>query len=428
MKFLLSLAWKNLFRHSRRTLITAAAIAVGLSVYIFMDSWLLGAEQESERNLIIYETASAQIMTPEYFREGRDNLSLSNTLKDPEQIINAVRKTGYAAAPRVLFSGELIVYRDPFPEDGSIGVRVEGIDPEVTKNVFDIHRVITKGRYLEQDEDAVLIGAGLAEKLGAEVGYPMLIKTKTKTGYFQTINVKIAGIFNSPNPVANRTTVYMPLDAVDYYLELNGEVTSVLLRFPFRENIDSALAAVQNSLEEAGLSKSGGVPRAGSPVVKDWKSLAPDYVAIAEAKRSGSGVMLLLVFVIAAVGITNTMLMAIYERIREIGMMRALGMTDKQVRRAFLLEAGGIGLFGSAVGIIFGAGITVYMVYRGIDISFMLETMDIGYRISGMTYGAWHPAAFVGAFLSGIVLSIITAYIPTHRALKWEITSCLRHQ
>ncbi len=420
MKFLLSFAWKNLFRHSRRTLITAAAIAVGLSVYIFMDSWLLGAEKESERNLIIYETASAQIMTREYFREGRDNLSLSNTLKDPEQIVNAVRETGYAAAPRAIFSGELIVYRDPFPEDGSIGVRVEGIDPEVTKNVFDLHRVITEGRYLEQDEDAVLIGEGLAEKLGAEAGYPMLIKTKTKTGYFQTINVKIAGIFNSPNPIVNKTTVYMPLEAVDYYLELDGEATSVLVRFPFRENIDSALTVIHNSLEKAGVS--------GSPVVKDWKNLAPDYVAIAEAKRSGSGVMLLLVFVIAAVGITNTMLMAIYERIREIGMMRALGMTDKQVRRAFLLEAGGIGLIGSAAGIILGAGITVYMVYRGIDISFMLETMDIGYRISGMTYGAWHPAAFVGAFLSGIVLSIITAYIPTHRALKWEITSCLRHQ
>jgi putative ABC transport system permease protein len=420
MKFLLSLAWKNLFRHSRRTLITAAAIAVGLSVYIFMDSWLLGAEKESERNLIIYETASAQIMTPEYFREGRDNLSLSNTVEDPEQIINAVRKTGYAAAPRALFSGELIVYRDPYPEDGSISVRVEGIDPELTENVFVIHRVITEGRYLEQDEDAVLIGAGLAKKLGAEVGYPMLIKTKSKTGYFQTINVKVAGIFNSPNPIVNKTTVYMPLEAVDYYLELDGEITSVLLRFPFRENIDSALAAVQNSLDEAGVS--------GSLVVKDWKSLAPDYVAIAEAKRSGSGVMLLLVFVIAAVGITNTMLMAIYERIREIGMMRALGMTAKQIRRAFLLEAGGIGLIGSAVGIILGAGITAYMVYRGIDISFMLETMDIGYRISGMTYGAWHPAAFVGAFLSGIVLSMLTAYIPTQRALKWEITSCLRHQ
>ena len=412
MKFLLSLAWKNLFRHSRRTIITAVAIAVGLSVYIFMDSWLLGAEKESERNLIIYETASAQIMTKSYFQEGQENLSLSYTIPEPARVIDAVQESGNAAAPRAVFRGELIVYRDPFPEDGSMQVRVEGIDPEQDRNVFAFERVITEGRYLQQDEDAVLIGTALAEQLGAEVGYPMLIKTKTKTGYFQTINVKVAGIFRCPNPVVSRTTVLMPLAAADYYLELDGEVTSVAVRFPLRSSISTVVAEIESSLKEGGLPVAAdhGGPGSGSKagtgdssatnasggrpelVVKDWKSLAPDYVAIAEAKRSGSGVMLLLVLVIAAVGITNTMLMAIYERIREIGMMRALGMTGREIRRAFLIEAGGIGLIGSAIGLFLGAGITAYMVYHGIDLGFMLETMDIGYRISGMTYGAWHPA------------------------------------
>lgn len=418
MKFILALAWKNLFRHSRRTLITAVAIAVGLSVYIFMDSWLLGAEKESERNLIIYETASARIMHEDYYREGRESLSLNNTISHPDTIINIIESEGFSAAPRAAFSGELIVYKDPFPEDGSMAAQIIGIDPERDKEVFEFHRVITEGRYLEEDEDAVLIGAGLAERLGAQPGYPLLIKTKTKTGYFQTINVSIAGIFNCPNPVANKTMVLMPLTAVDYYLELDGDVTSIALRLPFRSDVESEISAIGKSLTDFD----------EKLTVKSWRSLAPDYVAIAEAKRSGSGVMLLLVLIIAAVGITNTMLMAIYERIREIGMMRALGMSARQIRAAFLLEAGGIGFIGSLVGLVLGAGMTSYLVYRGIDLSFILSTMDIGYRISGISYGAWHPAALVGAFFLGILLSMLTAYIPTRRALKWEITACLRHQ
>lgn len=418
MKFLLSLAWKNLFRHGRRTLITAIAIAVGLSVYIFMDSWLLGAEKESERNLIVYETASAQIMNKRYFLEGRDNFSLNNTISGYSEIIASVQNAGYEAAPRTTFNGEIIVYKDPFPEDGSMMVKIEGIDPAADKEVFDFSKTIIEGRYLEQDEDSVLIGSRLAEKLGAKTGYPMLIKTKTKTGYFQTINVKIAGIFDCPNPIVNKTTVLMPLAAADYYLEMDGTVTSVAVRSPFRADEGEVVDRIKKfaDTEDRNLT------------VAEWKTLAPDYVAIAETKRSGSGIMLFLVFIIAAVGITNTMLMAVFERIKEIGMMRALGMSSRQIRRAFLLEAGGIGLIGSVIGTAFGIGITALLVYKGIDISFILQSMDVGYRISGMSYGAWHPAALAGGFTAGILMSVAAAYIPTRRALKWEITECLRHQ
>jgi ABC-type lipoprotein release transport system permease subunit len=120
------------------------------------------------------------------------------------------------------------------------------------------------------------------------------------------------------------------------------------------------------------------------------------------------------------------MLMAIYERVRELGTMRALGMGDRQVRRLFLLEAAGVGVLGSTIGVALGALLCLWMVNRGIDFSAMVRTMDMGYRVNGVFRGAWHPQAMAGAFVFGVVLCVAVALVPTRRALSMRITDCLR--
>ena len=122
------------------------------------------------------------------------------------------------------------------------------------------------------------------------------------------------------------------------------------------------------------------------------------------------------------------MLMAMYERIRELGMMRALGMSDKQIRWAFLLEAGGIGLIGSFVGILLGIPGNLYLVQVGIDFSRMMRDFNIGYRIQSIFRGAWNFRTFLFAFLSGIILSMFVAILPVRQALRKDIPSCLHHQ
>jgi len=138
--------------------------------------------------------------------------------------------------------------------------------------------------------------------------------------------------------------------------------------------------------------------------------------------------ILFLIFIIAAVGISNTMLMAIFERIRELGMMRSLGMADRNIRIAFMIEAAGIGFVGSLIGIVLGIGATYFIVEKGIDFTFMMRDMDMGYRIQGLFRGEWNPMTMIKAFFAGILISSLVAYFPTKRALKMDIPSCLRHQ
>ncbi|MFW5747488.1 MAG: ABC transporter permease, partial [bacterium] len=318
MKFLITLAWKNLSRYRRRTLITAAAIAVGLMMFIFVDGFLLGVDTESERNLQLFETGSAQIQHEEYFAE-RERFTLDYVVEDPEELTAELEEMGIPAAPRIHFSGEFIVNRDPYAEDGSLYGVVTAIDPETDDGVFDLEDTVVEGRYLEPNADEVMLGAWLAESLGAEVGYPITIATRTKTGYYQTIRAEIVGIVDCPSPQVNRSTAFIPLGTADYYLEMDGAVTSVALNFSDFADAKERAAEVEERLVPAGGTY-------GSLDVLPWQELAADYVAISRMKRSGSGIILFLIVIIAAVGITNTMLMAVYERIRELGMMRAMGM------------------------------------------------------------------------------------------------------
>ncbi len=409
-----ALAWKNLFRHGRRTIITASALAFGLLVYIMADSMLRGIEVDTERNLILYETGAAQVLAEGYLEE-RDLRPLRYAIEIPEEIESALEESGIKAVARTTFSGELIVFQDPFPEDGSVQVTGYGIDPSDDGDVYRLEETITKGRFLEPGEDGAVLGGWLAEDIGADVGYPITIVTRTRGGFFQTLELDVVGIADTPNPIINRYALFIPIDTADFYLQMEGAVTEIAVAGKLR-GVDRALTAQM----EQELASFPGVDVVG------WDRLAMDYVAIAQTKNSGSSTILFFVFVIAAVGVSNTVLMSILERRREIGMMRAMGLYDGEIRRLLLLEAAGIGVIGAGIGIALGAVTNYFLVTNGIDYSFWLRDMDAGYRITGVLRGVWNGDTFASAFAAGVIITVITAMMPVRRALRTTIVESLR--
>lgn len=131
-------------------------------------------------------------------------------------------------------------------------------------------------------------------------------------------------------------------------------------------------------------------------------------------------------FIIATVGITNTMLMAVMERRKEIGMLKALGYKDKDIRLLFMCEGLFIGFAGSAVGFMLGIAANALLSWQGLDFSFMLRDTNIGYRISGVMYSAWNMKVFVSIFFAAIGISTIVAWFPSKGILKNEIAYILR--
>ena len=411
MKFLVSLAWKNLSRYKRRTVITMIAIAFGISMYIWIDGFLLGMEKESERNLLWYETGVAEIMHADYWK----NIAyfpLKDSFKVSPKLIKTIEDKGFSWTKRTAFISEM------FDENGSLPVIVYGIDTKRDEEVFKLKETIVKGKYLEPNEYGVLVGEWLAEDLSIKVGDVVTVRTRTRLGAYQAVDLEVKGILNCPNPKVNKGTAFIPLSVADREMEMDGRVTEVALGLPEWTSQEARLIPLTKEIEKS-------FPLL---VVKNWRDLAKDFVAVSEGKRGGTSVLLFLIFIIAAVGISNTMLMAVYERIREIGMMRAMGMKDSSIRLAFLLEAGGIGFLGSLIGVALGAFFTFFMVRYGLDYSGILGRMDIGYRVTGIFRAAWDIKAMIVAFFFGVIVSMLVAFIPAHRALKMEITECLRYQ
>ena len=161
MAFILSFALKNLSRHRRRTIITASAIAFGIGVFIWMDAFLLGVEKDSERNIIWFETGSAKIMNREYWEE-IDHMAVKHAIDDPLRLVRELDLGNTKHTRRITFGGEI------FFEEGSLPVKMVGIDPNTDGEVFRLEETLIEGsRYLRSGESEVLIGHWLADDLGA---------------------------------------------------------------------------------------------------------------------------------------------------------------------------------------------------------------------------------------------------------------------
>ena len=417
MKFLFVLAFRNIWRYRRRTLLTASVIAMGLMMYFLVDSLLVGIDRESVRNLKRYETGSLQIMQKDYW-EDRTFMPLDKAIPSVEPLLALVREAGYTATGRTQFAADMILYQQDFDEDGNLPVQVTAIDLSTHSEVFDLEETLIAGRLPEMGSHEMVIGSWFAEDLDADIGYVVTLITRGNGGFYEAMDMEISGIVRTPNPAVNRNGILVPIDTMSEYLALEGMATEITIALPDSANVELEKQKLQHLVAQ------WEVPL----TVKSWDEVAYDHVAMIEMEKSSSSVILFLIFLIAAVGISNTMIMAINERIRELGMMRSMGMKDGNIQLLFIIEAGAIGLIGSIIGILIGSLANYFLVTYGIDFGFLMREMDLGYRIQNIFYGAWHPQGIIITGIMGVVLSVAAAYIPARRATIQDIPTCLRHQ
>ncbi len=413
MRFVISLAIKNLFRYRRRTIITALAIAARVAMFIFMDGWLKGAEKDSIRNLVKFETGSARVMDNTYWEE-HDYLLPKYYIKDPDPIMEKLQAAGYTVAPRVTI---LATVSKVGGEKDSYTLQLAGIDPARDPKIFDLANAITpkEGSYLKAGELAILLGEDVAARLGVGFNDAVSISTRTKDGVWTGMEARVTGILSTPDPIVNNSMGFIPLDVMQDMLQMGTGVTDIVIGFPEWIDPDQETAKINTLLGKQTYS------------AKSFNDLAAEFGMIAQTKSGGSKVIIFLIFIIAAIGISNTILMAVYERVREIGMMRALGMKDRSILLGFVFEALGIGLLGAVLGVFLGVIINLYMVNVGIDLGPFIKDMgNIGYRIAGVSKSTWNVDSILTVGVLSVLFSGVFAVLPAMRALKKQITDCLR--
>ncbi|MDR0403022.1 MAG: FtsX-like permease family protein [Treponema sp.] len=247
----------------------------------------------------------------------------------------------------------------------------------------------------------------------------------------QLVSAVVVGVVNSPNPRTNNNIAWIPLNALqdEAGLMLEGRITELLIRA--KNAGDSKLPGKTESPEaiKAALTETASSLPADLDVFS-WKGYVEDYLGASAGDNVTTRTMIVILFILSFMGIANTMLLAILERTRETGIMRALGMTDRQLIGVYMMEAGMVGVFGALAGVLLGCLVNIPMVSRGLDFSGMTESMggDIGYRVTGIFRSAWNLPVIFGAGIAAPILASCMAFFPTLRALKMPVTESLRFE
>ncbi|MDA3900634.1 MAG: FtsX-like permease family protein [Spirochaetes bacterium] len=255
----------------------------------------------------------------------------------------------------------------------------------------------------------------------------------------QLIDAVIVGVINSPNPKTNANIAYLPIDTLqtETGLMLNNHITELLIRSASANDSDlpgksESAQAILSVLQNSSVSKRFNEKNNDTPTLQVyyWEEYAKDFLAVAAGDNISTKVMIFFLFLLSFLGIANTMLMAILQRTKEIGMLRALGMTEAQLMLNYILEAALIGLIGSSVGIIIGCLINIPMVNIGVDYSAVTDALDgdIGYRIASRFKSVWNISTIVASFFIATFLSGCMAILPTLRALRMPVTETLRFE
>jgi putative ABC transport system permease protein len=415
MKMLFKLAFRNVFRYKKRTIITFSAISYGLGLMAVGICLYNGVDAHAMDNIIDYQTAHLKILARGYF-EKKDDVPLQFTIDQAEQIKNLLKDNHdiQGIESRLLFQASIISGMDELP---CLGV---GIEPEIDPLVFKIKDSIQEGSFLEPSESKIILGSGLARDLGLKVGDECTLRIffSVEDFVWNALDLEIVGIAKTENPIVNRGTVFIPLSLAQEALSLKNRVTELAVRIEDRHKLLKVRNFIKSRLATLGK---------GYEVVS-FEEYASDFKELMRLRSRIQALIPLMMILIATLGIVNTMLMAVMERIREIGMLAAMGMRKMEIMLVFIFEGTLIGIFGSLAACVIGALGGWYLEAKGLSLAFL------GEKVAGMLsffpmevyYGDLTAGTLIFTFILGTVISILASFYPAYKAVKLDPIQALR--
>lgn len=400
---LFKLAYRNFFRNTRRSIISGISVALAITAIIFARSYIGGIVQNMSGNVVRLISGHITITTKEYERRER-MIPLSESIELSDEFYASLPKDDIELiTPRIRFG--VLLGEDEL----SIPALGYAIDPEKERNIAGLQKRLVDGTYIESGERAAILGSGLAARLGMAIGDTLTVITRTAYDSPTGMNLVIKGTFRTGIGGMDRSIFYIPLDVGQALLDLEGRTTEVIIL------VKDPGKAVQVARSIKLGNDYSVVPFQYNPVLR--------YVNMAELIYS---VFYLVVLLVACSAIANTMLMIVFERTKEIGMMKALGLNNLSIVGLLTIEAGIIGIVGSFLGSVVGTILSYWLKYNGIDISMVSSTASADMPFGPIIYLAPTPFIIATAFLLGMLITIIVALLPISRAIKINPAKALK--
>jgi ABC-type lipoprotein release transport system permease subunit len=380
-----AIAYRDLIRNRRRSILTLLAVALGMVVLIIMSSFLAGVTAGALRDNIRLNTGHLQLRADSYEVEKLSLLS-RDLLQDSEALVAQVEALDEvkSVAPVLWTSGVLSTIRE------STGLQVTGIDPTDAFHA-PIREGIVAGVYLTPDgRNEILLGKRLADDMNITVGQRVSLAVGNANGQPVEAVFTVVGLFNTGIPSYDQSTVVMPLARAQSFTGTGNRISSIIVLLDNQEDTDKVAAALQ------------------APGVKilTWRELNAVILGWMETGGAFYYIIYTIVILVVAVLIANTLLMSVFERTREMGILAALGMKRRQIMLMFLFEATILALAGIAVGLMLGFAAVAYLAKVGLSIGEEAAAMVEGMAMGSRMYAEFAPDQAI--ILSLFMLAVVT--------------------
>jgi len=396
MKMLLSISWRNIWRHPARSGVLMGAIIAGLWAGILVSALTNGWIQQRFDNLIQEEITHAQVHHPEFLTE-RD---VSMYVPDIDEIFSFLdgdeRVQSYAA--RTLSDGMI---QSPLT---SSGVQIRGVQTESERATTTFHENVIAGEYLDSDiRNPILLGEKLAEKLNVEIGNRIVLTFQDLDNELTSASFNIIGIFKTASTPHDERNVFVKAEDVQELL--GGAVYhEIAMMLQDEELAEEVTADLNNAFDNIS--------------AESWYELSPELRYITDMGGNLIVYIMGVIMLALAFGILNTMLMAIFERMKELGMLLAIGMSKLRVFLMIMLESVILTLSGAVVGLILTYLTLDYVGEKGFDMTSMGGESMAQFGYDAVVY----PIAYTSDYVTTIILVVITALLaaiyPAIKALK----------
>lgn len=402
----LMMAWRNIWRNRRRTLITLASVVFAVFFSCLMQSMHQGAWGQMIDNAVRFYSGYIQVHRQGYW----DDKTLENSFPDQPALRQKISRHPHivAVVPRMesfaLASGS----------DRTKGVMVIGIDPEKENALTNLKNKMRQGRYLQAGQEKVLLSEGLAGFLKLSSGDTVVLISQGYHGANAAGKYEVAGIVRFPSSQLNNQLVYLPLPQAQWFYDTGKRLTSLALLVDDPRKVKQITQSLQSELQ------------ASQFEVMDWQELMPQLVQGFEIDNLGGQVILFILYAVIGFGIFGTFLMMTTERRYEMGVMISIGMSRGQLQLTMFLEILLLALGGTLLGMVVSLPVILYLYHHPIPLSGNLAQIYLNYGMEPVLPFSRQPGIFLKqAYIVAIITAVLGIY-PLWYIQRLEAVQALR--
>lgn len=407
---LLRLAARNLQRNLRRTLITTAAISLGLALIVLTVNLNEGGYKR-----MMHSAISAQA--------GHIVVQAAGYQADPDPLLLIDRAAEVVAKAEARFPEGVVAARSRLAglitsPNNAVGAGVLAIVPSREREITDLHTKLTEGAWLQDDDDrGVILGAELARRLGVAIGEKVVLMGQGETEVTSRL-LRLRGVLRTGSLEMDANIAVVTLGCAQAFLERPDSANQISVQLGSTEGTRALAAALVDDLQRPDLE------------VLDWEQALPEIVELIQVDRTNNVVTMSIVGFIVAIGVLNTISMSVMERIREFGVLLALGLRPSQIASIIVMEGLLLGFGSSLIGLCIGIAISYPLVRWGFDAAAMMgsESMEVaGVMLDSRIFGAWAVPEMLIWTAAAWGMTILSTLWPARTASTLEPVDAMRH-